>query len=219
MGHSWGTFIAIQAAVSVPELYYAYIGMSQIAFQKESEDLAYELLKQYRLAGDTKMVRKLEKFVTETEEGYIYSKFYLDMVRDDAMHKLGVGTTHRMKSVISGIFFPVMECKAYTISEKINIWRGKSFLKKKTKLWKKMMETDLREIVTSVDIPVYFISGIYDYTVNYSLARGYLENINAPIKGFYTFKESAHSPIFEEPEKMIQILTKDVLSGTTNLAD
>jgi hypothetical protein len=39
------------------------------------------------------------------------------------------------------------------------------------------------------------------------------------VKGFYTFDHSAHSPMFEEPEKMLEILQNDVLAGTNSLAD
>ena len=55
-------------------------------------------------------------------------------------------------------------------------------------------------------------------TVNHTLAKDYFEKIHAPIKGFYTFEHSAHSPIFEEPEKMRKILQEDVLTGSNNLA-
>jgi len=51
------------------------------------------------------------------------------------------------------------------------------------------------------------------------LAKDYLEKLQAPIKGFYTFEKSAHSPMFEEPEKMQRILQEDVLVGANNLAD
>ena len=43
--------------------------------------------------------------------------------------------------------------------------------------------------------------------------------LQAPIKGFYTFEYSAHSPFFEKTEKMQNILQKDVLAGMNNLAD
>ena len=39
------------------------------------------------------------------------------------------------------------------------------------------------------------------------------------MKGFYTFAQSAYSPMFEEPGKMLKILREDVLAGTNNLAD
>ena len=38
----------------------------------------------------------------------------------------------------------------------------------------------------------------------------------APLK---VFSESAHSPIFEEPDKVMAILREDVLKGTNRLAD
>jgi hypothetical protein len=34
-----------------------------------------------------------------------------------------------------------------------------------------------------------------------------------------TFRESAHSPVFEEPDKVMTILREDVLNGTNRLAD
>lgn len=34
----------------------------------------------------------------------------------------------------------------------------------------------------------------------------YFDKLDAPVKGLYTFEESAHSPVFEEPEKMLDVL-------------
>ena len=61
MGHSWGSYIGIQAAAREPELYYAYIGMGQISYQIQSEQLAYEYaLEQYKKSGNMNMVQRLE---------------------------------------------------------------------------------------------------------------------------------------------------------------
>jgi pimeloyl-ACP methyl ester carboxylesterase len=129
------------------------------------------------------------------------------------MHELGIGTMHTMKSVISGIFIPIMKNNEYTFSERINIWKAKSICLNKTDLWETMMRTDLTEEIVSVDIPIYFFHGIYDLTVNYYLAKDYYDKIIAPEKGFYTFDNSAHSPIFEEPEKVNKILIEDILKN------
>ena len=104
------------------------------------------------------------------------------------------------------------------MSEKVNTWRAKAN-SGVAPFWDDMISTDLSKEVTKLDIPVYFFSGIYDYTVNYTLAKDYFEKINAPVKGFYTFEHSAHSPIFEEPERVQQILREDVLTGMNHLAD
>jgi pimeloyl-ACP methyl ester carboxylesterase len=66
---------------------------------------------------------------------------------------------------------------------------------------------------------VYFLGGKYDYTCCYSLQKEYYERIQAPLKGFYTFENSAHSPMYEEPELAMRIFEQDVLKGMNNLAD
>jgi hypothetical protein len=60
---------------------------------------------------------------------------------------------------------------------------------------------------------------VYDYTVSYPLAKSYYEKLDAPLKGFYTFTESAHSPLFEEPKRLREIMQADVLTGAKGLAD
>ncbi len=124
MGHSGGTFIGIQAAARAPELYYAYIGVAQMSYQLESERLAYEyMLQKFKENGNTKMVRKLEAapvtMTGGTPDAYL-------ALRDGAMHSLGIGTTHAMHSVITGIFLPSLMSREYTLLEKVNMWRGKS---------------------------------------------------------------------------------------------
>ena len=207
MAHSGGTFIGIQAAAKAPELFYAYIGMSQITNQLESEKLAYNcMVEKFSKSGDQKMLRKFEKYpVTEINTPSYY------IMRDAPMHKLGIGTTRQMKSVISGVFWPVMLNREYTFSEKVNIWRGKSFTTKTAGLWQKLVVTDLTRKVQRLEIPVYLFHGIYDYTTSYTLAKDYFEKLEAPVKGFYTFENSAHSPLFEEPVRMQKILSEDVL--------
>jgi pimeloyl-ACP methyl ester carboxylesterase len=134
------------------------------------------------------------------------------------MHSLGIGTMHEMNSVISGLFIPSLTCRDYTLQEKINLWRDKS-QSGVSSLWNEMLATSLVDKVSELKIPIYFLEGIYDFTVSYQLAKEYYEKIRAPLKGFYTFEKSAHSPLFEEPEKMQQIMREDVLRGENNLAD
>ncbi|MEN6326739.1 MAG: alpha/beta hydrolase [Syntrophomonas sp.] len=216
MAHSWGSFIGIQAAARAPERYNAYIGIAQISRPLESEKLAYKyMMEKYTIALDKRMVQRLKKFpITEKD---IVPNSYRSL-RDEAMHKLGIGTMHNMKSVISGIFLPSWKCPEYTLSEKVNIWRGK-WSDYSTNMWNQMIAADLTAKIPKLDIPVYFFHGIYDYTCSYTLAKDYFEKLQAPLKGFYTFEQSAHSPLFEEPEKMRHILRMDVLAGRNNLAD
>jgi len=53
----------------------------------------------------------------------------------------------------------------------------------------------------------------------YRFSRYLRAALKAPLKGFYTFDRSAHSPVMEEPQKAQKIMREDVLARTNNLAD
>ena len=216
MGHSGGSFFGIQAAARAPELYYAYIGAAQITDQLESERLAYDyMLAQYKANGNQRMVQRLEAAPVTLEGGAPAG--YLAL-RDEAMHPLGIGTMHDMRSVFTGLFLPSWLSRDYTLPEKLNFWRAKA-QSGASAMWPELISTDLREQTPELAIPVYFFEGIYDYTCSYTLAKSYYQSLKAPVKGFYTFAQSAHSSMFEEPARTQKILREDVLAGTNNLAD
>lgn len=214
MGRSGGTFIGIYAAQNFPELCHAYIGVGQMTDQLKSERLASEyMLIKYREAGSQKMLRNLEASpITD----HIPQK-YLEL-RDPAMHRLGIGTTHDIQSVFKGMFMPSLTCTEYTLKEKINLWRAKAHSGVHP-LWETIISTDIAKEVPEVNIPLYFFHGIDDYTVSYPLAKDHFKHVKAPLKGFYTFHHSAHSPLFEEPKLVQQIIEADIFTGSNSLAD
>lgn len=218
MGHSFGTQVGLETVYRYPDNYYAYIAMSQLTDQEQSEKLAYKyMLQQYRATGNSRMTKKLEKYPVLSVDGALGD--YLDStVRDEAMHDLGVGTTHKMKSVINGIFLPSLRCAVYTPIERITIWLSKKFISTSPVAMQRFRFNAFQE-VRHLEVPIYFFAGKYDYTCAYELQKKYYDNLDAPFKAFYTFEESAHSPLFEEPDKAVRILKEDVLAGDSRLAD
>ena len=219
MAWSGGTTIALPAIAQAPELFHAYIAMGQITRQSESERIAYDfMMKEFTELNDQRSVKELKKFNhLATEQDLI--AFYNSGARDNMMHGLGIGTMRNMKSVIRDIFLPVWTCKAYTLREKYNIWKSKMMFLPKTNLKNETLTTDFPEAFSQLDVPIYFMCGKYDLTVNVDLSRDYYNHLDAPLKGFYTFENSAHGPLFEEPERFREILEKDVLLSKVNLLD
>lgn len=217
MAHSWGSYVGLQAVSRAPELYDAHIGVSQVTHQIRSEALAYEyMLQRYRSLGESRTVRSLEA-APVTDLTIPLPRSYM-AVRDRAMHRIGVGTTRDMRSVVTGLFLPSWRSPVYTLKEKANLWRGK-VLPRRSPLWNEMLATDLTERVPRLRLPAYFLHGSHDRTVAYELAKSYVQQLQAPVKGFYTFERSAHSPMFEEPDRMRTILREDVLQRSVRLAD
>ena len=216
LGHSGGSFIGIQAVSRHPELYAGYIGMAQMVDQLRSERLAYEfLVAEFEKRHDQRMLKRLK--AAPVSEAHGTPRGYL-AVRDRAMHRLGVGTTHDMRSVVTGVFLPSLASPQYSLGEKVRLWRGKR-ASGVSALWDDMLSIDLAETVPSLDVPTYLLHGVFDRTCSYDLARDYFLRLQAPVKGFYTFEGSAHSPIFEEPEKAGEIMRSDVLRAVTQQAD
>ena len=190
--------------------------MAQMVNQLRPETLAYEyMLREFEQRRDRRMVRKLA--ASPVSEAAGTPRQYL-AVRDKAMHRLGVGTTHDMRSVITGVFLPSVAGSHYPVREEIGLWRGK-LESGVSVMWDDMLSTDLAERVPTLEVPTHLLHGIHHRTCSYDLARDYLHSLRAPVKGFYTFRHSAHSPIFEEPERAGRILWMDVLNGATHLAD
>ena len=213
MAHSGGTAFAIRAVAGNPQLFHAYIGMAQITRQAESEKRAYRyMVDRYTTEGNIRMAKEFAKYPIAEDDSYLLP-FFNSVLRDKSMHELGIGTMRNMTSIMRGVFYPVWTCRAYTLREKINIWRSKFSFVNKSGLRAEVLALDMAESVPALGVPVYFFSGRHDLTVNRGLSEEYFNKLVSPLKGFYTFEDSAHSPMFEEPERFLEIMISDVLNG------
>ncbi|MBK7408945.1 MAG: alpha/beta hydrolase [Saprospirales bacterium] len=211
MAHSGGSAFSLEALSRQPEIFHAYLAMAQITHQAESEKIAYRyMLDHFTKAGNKRAVRQLKEYPVEGSAANV-ALFYRSAARDQYMHELGIGTMHQMHSIFWDIFVPVWTCKAYTLREKVNIWKSKFSFLPKTGLMDEILFTDLPAKYPRLDVPVYFFSGKYDLTANVDLSKAYFEKLQAPLKRFYFFENSAHSPLYEEPGKMRQIIERDIL--------
>jgi pimeloyl-ACP methyl ester carboxylesterase len=219
IAHSGGTAFAIRAVAKNPELFQAYVGMAQITRQAESEKRAWKYMSgEYLSAGNKKMVAQFARYPVAEDETFLLP-FFNSVLRDKSMHELGIGTMRNMNSIMTGVFYPVWLCRAYTIREKMNIWRSKFSFVNKSGLRAEVLALDMTEEVPALGVPAYFLSGRYDLTVNRDLSEEYFNKLECQLKKFYTFENSAHSPMFEEPERFLEIMVSDVLNGATGFSD
>lgn len=215
MAWSGGTSFAIPAIKTAPELFHAYIAMGQLTNQPASERIAFEYItKQLEASGDRKGLKQLEKFNNLSDQKSLI-EFYNSGIRDHLMHKLGIGTMRQMRSVIKGIFLPVWACRAYTLMEKYKLWKAKIVFLPGTTLKTQTLEINFAKAYPELQIPVFFVCGKYDLTVNADLTKNYYQQLKAPFKRFYLFEHSAHAPLFEERDKFRQIIKNDILPFAT----
>jgi pimeloyl-ACP methyl ester carboxylesterase len=218
LAHSGGTTIALPAVAQAPELYHAYIAMAQLTRQRVSEKIAFDyMLELYRERNDHRMVKRLEKYRgLESDEDVL--AFYNSGLRDMTMHELGIGTMRTMRSVFKDIFVESWRCRAYTLQEKINLWRAKMGFLPKTNLRRETLFTDFTEGYPELKVMVYFMCGRHDLTVNAGLTKEYYDSLKAPVKRLYLFENSAHSPLFEEPERFREVVKETLAAGSRHPA-
>lgn len=60
--------------------------------------------------------------------------------------------------------------------------------------------------VTELDCPLIILAGRHDRTVNSEVAHEWFERVQAPLKHFFWFENSAHEVMMEELGKMLVIL-------------
>ncbi len=207
MAHSSGTNLGLYLAQTNQEDFYCYFGMGQdYNFQKRYEAGYYFMKAEFEKTGNKKALKKMNKLVWITEDGQFEIKKPSTIGQDweNILLMAGCATTREMRSDAKDIFARQMSCKCYSFSERVNFWRGKMLLGKSA----------YRSYHVSADvpavIPVCFISGYYDYTTPVTLTEELYEKLVAPEKSFYTFSKSAHSPLWEENDQVIEVMLKHV---------
>ena len=204
MGHSGGTFIGIQAAARAPELYDAYIGQAQMVDQLKSEEPGLRVYagQQFKANGNSADGPTSWKPTPVTLTGGTPAGYRA--VRDVAMHSLGIGTTHDMNSVITGIFLPSWTSRDYTMAEKVNLWRGKAASRHCQCIWDTMTKTDLSEQVTGVGHSNLFLSGVYDYTCPIRWQKSILKKSKRRSKGFTPLTSRLTAPCSKNRKEWIK---------------
>ena len=205
MAHSWGTLLGILTVEKYPELFQAYFSISQIARQLEAEQISYDwVLQQAQHHGADRQVRKLRKqgrppYPPEAWLDYLTWQRGLVADYGGGMYKAD--------------FYPlfiksILLCREYTLLDKIHY--GFGAMETVRRLWPQVVAVDLFRVVPSLDVPYYLFQGVHDYQTPYPIAQRYFNHVRVAQKQLFTFTNSAHSPIFEEPDRFMKCLNSVV---------
>jgi L-proline amide hydrolase len=187
---SWGSVIGMNLVKRHPEWFLAYFGLGQInniqkfltesyifamhESEKNKNDKALHDLKKYGPPTVDKNNRTLFK-------SYITTGTWLD-------YYTGIKFGYDADSGAGLFFSSLWDAPEYHFYDFVNTLSG--YMKTQKKLIPKLMEVDLQNTIKSVNIPVYFISGEWDYWLPYS--KEYYEVLDAPKKELFIVKKAGH---------------------------
>jgi pimeloyl-ACP methyl ester carboxylesterase len=195
-GHSYGTYIAMQAAVKSPEKYAAYLGIGQMSNIRESEidSLSY-CIQQAQDEGQNNEVLKLETLRSQIEDGSSLTPRYYVRKYGGASRLIDDNNDYIKGFLLNpeyNLFDIIRYLKGVSLSQKVLLNEAK--------------KRNLPTFITSMEIPCYFIMGKFDYMTSAKSAKNYFNIIKAPDKEFILYQNSAHYPQFEEEGKFAEWL-------------
>lgn len=190
-GHSYGTYIATMAVSQRPDLYQAYVGIGQMSNTIESElDNLEKCMIAAENAGNEKDVEYLKSLETTISNGESITPRSHVRKYGFAARKIDENSDY-LKSFLFGAEYNLLDAIGfYTAS-----------IKYQDTLIMEALNKPITDIVTEINIPVYFVMGKYDGMTSPKAADDYLYSIMGEgTKELVLFEESAHYPQFEQED-------------------
>lgn len=212
VGHSWGSMLGVLAVQQYPEFIYAYAGSGQDICPAVGERISYAFaLQKAEELGDAQALKELKQISATFEYPTITGNpnWYQDVITERKwLVKFGGEAVG--KSDVSSIYvIPGILPSEYTIMDFIHFGQGSQFSLQT--LWPQVMEVNLKESATKLEVPVFFLQGRHDYNTPSSLVEEYYDLLDAPYKELIWFEKSGHHPMYEEATLYDSILIEKLL--------
>lgn len=182
-GHSWGTVLGFHMAKVHPEWLHAYIAISPMIDQVESERIILEQMKEKAKRDNNQQeLRELNTVKIPFENGaqlYFHRKWLFDYA----------GAKTRVT-------------KSY-VESWATTW---------LKVFNEASADNLMISAPTLECPIFFFVGRNDYQTNAVLTEKYYQQLIAPEKELFWFERSAHSVPSTEPELLQRIIIENILS-------
>ena len=202
IGHSYGSYLGLQAAKKRPDLYRAYIGIGQVADSLTNEKAILDYLKMQ--ANQQSEQRFLKKITPQIKKGKRLAPRLYVRKYNGAARQINIAT-----KMIKGHLFS----SEYNLKDSLKLIMG--LFRNQNKLEKAESELPLPTLVQSVSIPIYFIMGKHDYITTLKAAEDYFNQIQSPHKELIIYQKAAHYPHLEEPKRFDTWLKNTFLLNET----
>ncbi len=218
LGHSWGSYLGMQAVKQKPEWIHAYIGLGQVVSGYDNERALFEhTMEQAERLNDTEALSRLKTMAPypnadDTTEDWLAKVFD---VRDILSGLTGeVGEHHKTYAeTLSWFGKSTYVSPELSLADLYHSIAGDDTL---TGFRREFERFNLpKEIGYDFDVPIFFFTGKYDWQTPRAVSERYLNEINAPYKELVWFNESSHFVVTEEPGRFLMALVNKVLPFAT----
>lgn len=203
IGGSWGSILGIYMAKQRPDLFYAYIGTSQLVNERVGQAASYaRVLHLARAAGDQNTVKALEANGPppwgSIHKWPVFHKALL-------AYQAKLVTAASPLTTIDPAYASTAERAQYDEADDF------SFIHFFGMTMSGPMETvDLPALGTDFAVPVFFVQGQEDINALPELAKAFFDTIKAPQKQFITVPGTGHEDSVESLKLTLDLLKNQV---------
>ena len=212
VAHSGGTIIGIKTAYKYPEKIHAYVGVAQEINEYEQHKASYEyLVVEAEKSGDVGRQNSIKAIGPPPYES---PKKFVEM-EEHIGHYGGFMRDNRAQMVTLVISF--LTSPEYSLSEGIRTFLNRGFEFTINAMWEELKNVNLKKEIQSIEVPIYFFEGKYDWTNPTIIVEHFYENLDDKDGvNLIIFEYSAHFPMIEEDQKYQDLLINVVLKESQN---
>jgi len=212
LGESYGSFLGVLTVQRHPELYHAYVGSGQMVDPLETtKRLHRDVLVYAAETGDKALAQRMEAFGEPPYHNTFANAFVMGYY-DALATPYTPPRAYIEKGQAAGIGPWGILAEEYGFMEKLGVLRGLMDLY--DVMWPQMLDTDFRQDVTQVEVPIYLLDAEHELAARRDLALAWFELLEAPRKRIYTFENAGHSVAFEQFQELHRILTETIVPET-----
>lgn len=207
-GSSWGSILGVHMATAHPELFYAYLGVSQVVSYHENQTKSYlKLLELARAADDVTSLTVLEGV---GEPPWTNPRSFGKVRRLVRQYESKVATPPPEHWWRPGAEYATPKALAdYEAGEEF------SFLAFVGLKGDGMFSTvDLPRLGTEFAIPMFFVHGAQDLLTTPEVAQRYYDSLKAPRKAFVLAKDAGHETNQELIDAQYKVLMEQIMPLT-----
>jgi len=194
LGHSWGSVLGALAAKAKPEVFQTFVGTGQVGDPARSYHVAFDaLVAKARAVGETRAVRELEEVGPppyKDGRGYQVQRRWSNLFEGADMF-------------ISSMLGLALRAPGYTTRD-VNDW-GDGQMLSAERLVPQSSALPATALTGRFALPVFVIQGAEDFTTPTSLAKAFVDSVDAPRKGFRTI-DGGHFAVFMNTSRFLQEL-------------
>jgi pimeloyl-ACP methyl ester carboxylesterase len=202
VGHSWGGTLGLVYAREHPDKVSALVGVAPLITAVASQRSAQAFVRAEATArADDEALARLRQIgeppFDRAEEMLVLSR--LTDRFGGVFHQPQNWSSVVVRGILRGLVTP-WEIRRLIRANEVSL----------EAMGDELLGVDLAQSVPRVDVPVLFLLGRYDRLVDSRIAARYLEALRAPSKREVWFEHSAHNVPFEEPQRFLETLVREL---------